>query len=687
MAICRTRAALPLAIGAALCGQSAPMLQTARIDTGPCELTYGVFDAARQRVVAFEKSGGIWEWNGQRFVRRADSDPVTLQLLNAAYDPVHQRTLLLGQGSSWDGARLHPEPSLGAHGFSPPAFDAVRNRLAVYENGFLREWNGSGWTTHAPALAPPYRSGATLVYDPANQRIVLYGADGAPTADCWSWDGSTWTLIAANAPPGPRSMVSMEYDPQNQRIVLYGGAPAPTPTWTLQGSTWSQITTLHDPDWRNRAEMVWDGSGMLLWGGNDYRAGEVWRFANNDWQVAHEQPPKMNNGAMAVDETNGEIVVFGGALTLYNYPPLQDTWTFDGAWHRRAPIALPQARYRSLMAWSILDDAVLMFGGYGSLGLFGDTWLWQNGNWVGQTPTISPSPRTYGAIATSPAGGVLLYGDGASVFDHWEWNSGNWTQMPPPPMQLVATAAAFDHLRSLTFIVGYDPANASRLVAWTWNGFQWTQLPPPPVPTTNPYSPIVAERAEAGTILVDTHSDVIEWNGAQWSTPQARLGSPLRLGVGFPQFQGAVTLGLGVTPHSLLEVYTEYPAEALRYGTGCALGRAPALSLRGPFGPSLPPAELLAVTASPAAPMAFAFGLAAPNVPLGGGCTLLLGNQLGAVFTFTDANGDGSVALSMPSNLGLLGIVLHCQAAVLDAANSNVGGLTMSEGLRLTTGR
>src|SRR5205823_5336034 len=83
-------------------------------------------------------------------------------------------------------------------------------------------WNGNGWTQQRPATSPPGRYLGSMAFDPASQRIVLYGGVGCGDADCdtltalddtWTWNGTTWARQHPAVSPGPRYSAAMAGDP------------------------------------------------------------------------------------------------------------------------------------------------------------------------------------------------------------------------------------------------------------------------------------------------------------------------------------------------------------------------------------------------------------------------------------------------------------------------------------------
>ena len=106
--------------------------------------------------------------------------------------------------------------------------------------------------TQKEDIGPSPRYGHAMAYEPAHQRVVLFGGYGASGLfnDTWGWDGVAWTQLADMGPPA-RSYHAMAYDESRHRLVLFGGfAPPPYATrgsGTAQnGLRWPTLDLLRD---------------------------------------------------------------------------------------------------------------------------------------------------------------------------------------------------------------------------------------------------------------------------------------------------------------------------------------------------------------------------------------------------------------------------------------------------------
>src|SRR5215472_172127 len=114
------------------------------------------------------------------------------------------------------------------------------------------------WTKVTPAVSPPARQGHQLVYDSANKRVILFGGFDATSGtyfnDLWIYSvtANTWSMVLPAVSPPGRRMAAMVYDPVQQRTVLFGGQgpEALADVWVLQlnqsasGSSTPALTSL-----------------------------------------------------------------------------------------------------------------------------------------------------------------------------------------------------------------------------------------------------------------------------------------------------------------------------------------------------------------------------------------------------------------------------------------------------------
>src|SRR5262249_6773862 len=180
---------------------------------------------------------------------------------SAAYDPVRRRVVLFGgtdgverndvwtlsltkDSSGWRQLPIHGEPPK-PRGHAAMLYDPTRDRMIVYGGSNQPGQSGATlygdvweltlkehptWRLILPGgVGPSPRRGASAIYDPVGDRMVVFGG----LTDV-GWSGETWTLSLKNggawarldAPgtsPQPRWQHSAVYDPVRQQMVVFGG--------------------------------------------------------------------------------------------------------------------------------------------------------------------------------------------------------------------------------------------------------------------------------------------------------------------------------------------------------------------------------------------------------------------------------------------------------------------------------
>ena len=208
---------------------------------------------------------------------------------SAVYDPGSNRMVVFGGTVSGDNNVWILEHANGVGGapawlkVTPPApapsprrghsavYDVASNRMIVFGGqqnsggAFLADvWvlshaNGLGgaptWTALNASGLPPFpRADHTAIYDPAADRMVIFGG--------WSFSGSdtyfndvwvvtharglggfpAWKALAPlTAPPEKRELHSAVYSPSSKRMIVFGGSVSPTSmrndVWLLLNAT------------------------------------------------------------------------------------------------------------------------------------------------------------------------------------------------------------------------------------------------------------------------------------------------------------------------------------------------------------------------------------------------------------------------------------------------------------------
>lgn len=180
----------------------------------PARARHGMaYDKSRNQMVLFgggqngDCNGGslffdTWEWNGTSawVPRPTQTNPSPRHGLNLTYAEDRQIVILFG-GQNFCGG--------------------------YYSDTWT--WNGSVWTQATPSAAPAGRSSASVAYDLARGRMVVFGgrrdsfASTMPFNDTTEWDGTTWISPRPINSPSAQQSGAMAYDPVRERLVMFGG--------------------------------------------------------------------------------------------------------------------------------------------------------------------------------------------------------------------------------------------------------------------------------------------------------------------------------------------------------------------------------------------------------------------------------------------------------------------------------
>jgi hypothetical protein len=400
-------------------------------------------------------------------------------------------------GSNW--TDLDPANNPPARAGATLAFDAARG-VAVLFGGEQQtaastfvplndtwEWHGTNWIDRSPATGPAARAQQAMAYDAARGATVLFGGttDHGTTLlnDTWQWNGSAWMQPSPAVVPPARSEAALIYDSARGVSVLTGGDSL-NDTWAWNGSTWLSRLSPANPPARQFPAMDFDaarGVGVLFAGASGAILGDTWEWNGTSWaqQTPSLSPPARYLHALAYDSVRGVSVLFGGASNA----PLNDTWEWNGTgWREASPAVSPSARTQHALAFDAARGVTVLFGGTGQ-GDLNDTWAWDGTGWTQQFPAASPPARWGHAMAYDSARGVtVLFGGSTDIPDTWLWNGTNWTQVFPAtnPPGRIQHALAYDSTRGVTVLFGgcCDSNGAPLNDTWEWNGTTWAQTAP-----------------------------------------------------------------------------------------------------------------------------------------------------------------------------------------------------------------
>jgi hypothetical protein len=293
-------------------------------------------------------------------------------LLFGGYGPVTGGGLgYLGDTWMWDtdqwtpilNARYSPSPrAFGSIAWDPQA-DQVVYFGGYGPSGYLGDtwaWLGGpttgDWHEIQTVAAPPARANESMAYtggyNASDGYLILFGGQNATTVfgDTWEYVGAhvgnnftgNWTQLRLSPSPSPREGAAMAFDVVDGYLVLFGGRNGATvfgDTWEFVNGAWVAVHPAKSPPARFAAAEVddhWDANdsrntsgvfpnaALVLFGG-ETGAGtylnDTWVFSAGQWVYASSTtdstfsniaPPASAYSAIACDEQDGNVELFGG---------------------------------------------------------------------------------------------------------------------------------------------------------------------------------------------------------------------------------------------------------------------------------------------------------------------------------------------------------------------------------------
>ncbi len=232
--------------------------------------------------------------------------------------------------------QLQPSPSPPAAYSLASAYDKARGTFMVYRADLgTWIWDGQKWTS--PSASRPQLIGQAA-YDESARRILMFGMSlNGGAAQTWTWDGSNWTQVGVAISPAARFDAGMVFDPALQRVLLFGGINATNQpledTWSWDGANWAQLSPKTSPPARGGAAITAFAAKhivVLIGGYSPVGAGrmlaDVWIWDGANWSASNGIGPV---GSASAIDTGPTVLVFGGASDQVN--ATNRTWTWDGA--------------------------------------------------------------------------------------------------------------------------------------------------------------------------------------------------------------------------------------------------------------------------------------------------------------------------------------------------------------------
>jgi len=304
-----------------------------------------VYDSANSRMIVF--GGGL-----------GSTSPCTndLWLLSNANG--------IGGPPTW--TQLSPSgPAPGPRWGAEAIYSAASNTMTIFggNNCFsttyndvwvLSNANGQGgapvWTQLSPSGTAPSvigEEGASAVYDPGSNRMILYGFLGYPD-QVWVLTNAngqggtpTWIQLSPSVTGPPKTSQATVYDPSSNSMIVFGGTYGfstvyTNDTWVLSNANglggtpyWTQLSpTGAPPSARAGMATVYDPSSqrMVIFGGGDNSGplNDTWTLnfmPSTSVQISSISPPAGGNAGSATVRVFGSNFQNGATVTLTGIGP------------------------------------------------------------------------------------------------------------------------------------------------------------------------------------------------------------------------------------------------------------------------------------------------------------------------------------------------------------------------------
>jgi hypothetical protein len=396
-----------------------------------------------------------------------------------------------------------PANAPGARREYAAIYDSENRRYVIfggYDYGLLNEvWSLTlgdtpTWSpVSTSGQSPGERDGSQWGYDPARNRLIIFGGYGqhlpfgelAYLSDVWELSlGNTPTwheILPSGTPPAPRLAGAAIYDPLRQRLIGFGGTRGlPVDTWELDLSdapAWSTVTTAGTtPPAGYGMTAIYDPvrDRLLMFGGST--SDDYFGVHNDVWELALSADPPVWTKlaaqgvapALAVaDTTSGTLpsprrtltsiydplrdrmVIFAGwdgqSNNLSSF--LNDVWALslsgDPVWTHLTPGGTgPIGRDAMAAVYDASADRLVVFGGWSGDAFLGDTWFLDWGG-EGVAPSVIGSAQAAPYVARPRWTVQGATGNQAGVFRRETGTP--WSYVATATRDLSGEAAYDDH--------------------------------------------------------------------------------------------------------------------------------------------------------------------------------------------------------------------------------------------------
>jgi hypothetical protein len=132
--------------------------------------------------------------------------------------------------------QMSPSTSPSDREFHTMTYDSTNNKIVLFggdegppnDETWIYDLVNDTWIQLYPSVKPSPRQAMEMEYDSTNEKIILFGgwySAGNLYDETWAYDNDSnyWTQKNPISKPSPRERPEMVYDSANQKVVLFGG--------------------------------------------------------------------------------------------------------------------------------------------------------------------------------------------------------------------------------------------------------------------------------------------------------------------------------------------------------------------------------------------------------------------------------------------------------------------------------
>jgi len=467
--------------------------------------------------------GDTWEWLGRRWVRLLPETSPPGRFEFALVNDINRTRLVLFGGATTTADLL--------------------NDTWTFDN--------NTWTQISTPDAPPARRLAGAAYDPIRDRVVIFGGSSATAVlnDTWEFDGTTWHQISAD---GPKiSAPLLVYDGANNELLMIGynqtdPAKPVSETYRLTDGTWEKLSPATLPTCPSLGTLVYleYAARVVYYGGlcaSGFPTSEFWVWDGTDWlknDVFPNAGPLFSNAA-TYDRARDELVLFGGNAGGAR----SDTFVFKHNVWRFIDVGFtPGPRSLMVLETDPVRNVIWLFGGQNESARFSDLWSYSFGRWqqfnAGKAPLGCDFPN--GAFDKHRERLVIV----CESSDTFEWDGTSWHTFPDlrtkPPTRRWSSMVYDEATRRMVLFGGWDGNYLKE--TWTWDGREWKEIDTRNEPPSRALAMLFFDPTQQKVMVyggigrMTTEGAIVRFNdqwsfdGTTWTqqtltTPPARYGS------------------------------------------------------------------------------------------------------------------------------------------------------------------